>query len=60
MGAQRNYLLDMIDMPYGDLRHAYYPKTVPSRSHNLHFLKSFRFVHLFVDKILKDALFSAG
>ncbi|KAL0786193.1 hypothetical protein Bca101_002439 [Brassica carinata] len=31
MGAQRNYLLDMIDIPYGDLRHAYYPKTVPSR-----------------------------
>ncbi|CAH8387661.1 unnamed protein product [Eruca vesicaria subsp. sativa] len=31
MGAQRSYLLDMIDIPYGDLRHAYYPKTVPSR-----------------------------
>lgn len=34
MGAQRNYLLDMIDIPYGDLRHAYYPKTVPSRVRN--------------------------
>ncbi|KAG5404633.1 hypothetical protein IGI04_010752 [Brassica rapa subsp. trilocularis] len=34
MGAQRNYLLDMIDIPYGGLRHACYPKTVPSRVHN--------------------------
>lgn len=42
MGAQRNYLLDMIDIPYGDLRHAYYPKTVPSRSHNLHFSQKFQ------------------
>ncbi|KAJ0262518.1 F14 [Hirschfeldia incana] len=34
MGAQRNYLLDMIDIPYGGLRHAYNSKTVPSRVHN--------------------------
>ncbi|CDY67147.1 BnaA03g56690D [Brassica napus] len=34
MGARRNYLLDMIDIPYGGLRHACYPKTVPSREHN--------------------------
>ncbi|KAG2332245.1 hypothetical protein Bca52824_003425 [Brassica carinata] len=34
MGAQRSYLLDMIDIPYGGLRHAYNSKTVPSRVHN--------------------------
>lgn len=60
MGAQRNYLLDMIDIPYGGLRHACYPKTVPSRSHNLHFRKRFRFVNLFADNNLRDAFISVG
>ncbi|KAG7570215.1 Myb domain containing protein [Arabidopsis thaliana x Arabidopsis arenosa] len=34
MSGQRSYLMDMIDsrcIPYGDLRHAYNSKTVPSR-----------------------------
>lgn len=36
MSGQRSYLIDMIDsrcIPYGDLRHAYNSKTVPSRSY---------------------------
>ncbi|CAH2058331.1 unnamed protein product [Thlaspi arvense] len=34
MGGQRSYLLNMIDFPYGDLRHVYNSKTVPSRVHD--------------------------
>ncbi|KAL0711195.1 hypothetical protein Bca4012_018173 [Brassica carinata] len=56
MGAQRSYLLDMIDIPYGGLRHAYNSKTVPSRSHKIQFRTSFRFTDLFADKNLKDCI----